>query len=801
MHDCLQAVAFAFLGRSMTRDMGYLILGLIGRRKNLSDLACSAFAKTSDKIIRRARVLPEVTDVLAQSDPQRAKTLIMRSITERWKQNFSNARRLSLAGTSAYLGCSEAVNYYLRNPASGAASSETISLKRAYEDQQRVARELGVSPDYLSVRDAARKVAWKEPGPDEPIRIGLFDYKNATTPSTDPGDFIQTIGVIGQLSRFDFRALSATETVRNLLAEGHRRKDEASLPINKPVKIVAVNRDFSFTTATEGPIWLPVCGWFAHKSYRRHYTFPFPGNVRPLFMAFHVADPQMLDSETIAYLKRFEPIGCRDLFTARLLLGSGVKAFLNGCVTMTLDRLLPRHKGRRTGRYYALRRGRPGVESDLELSTHLDEGCMTGDFDGNLHAAKALLDKYHIAEEVRTMLLNCYLPCRAMRVPVTLTDVNRADPRFGGIVDLEEDAFHGVVERFEAIAQPVLTAILEGAAEEEVYALWREQTALAMARTQDIIVDLNDRYILEDKALENLALDRIPVHNFGSNACGAESEEVHLLFAFDDHFAPFFPGIFEGIYRHTKRPLRVYVIGRSLEASSFYQWSGQFKGVRFIHYDCSELTYSKELRLPWHISVSTMDRLIVPSLLSDVDKIVYLDLDLIVRKDISELFDPDLGDAPLAARSGMSGYGRNSGKLLCLSGDLSLPKFLPVAMKKIDAFRHYVFSGGELVFEIFNAGVLVMNLAKMRSECFTEKMVALVEEFGVNDQYALNLYARARRKPLAPKWNHYLNQELIEDPAIVHFIGSVKPWSSWRPANRLWKREWQENADRARARL
>src|SRR5690606_35429742 len=55
---------------------------------------------------------------------------------------------------------------------------------------------------------------------------------------------------------------------------------------------------------------------------------------------FHMnntAAPFMLSEKGIAYLKKHEPIGCRDQFTADTLKAKGIDAYFSGCLTLTLD--------------------------------------------------------------------------------------------------------------------------------------------------------------------------------------------------------------------------------------------------------------------------------------------------------------------------------------------------------------------------------------------------------------------------------------------------------------------------------
>jgi Glycosyl transferase family 8 len=52
---------------------------------------------------------------------------------------------------------------------------------------------------------------------------------------------------------------------------------------------------------------------------------------------------------------------------------------------------------------------------------------------------------------------------------------------------------------------------------------------------------------------------------------------------------------------------------------------------------------------PSHLTAATLLRLLLPSVLKDIDRVVYLDCDLVVLRDITTLYDTDLLDFPLAA--------------------------------------------------------------------------------------------------------------------------------------------------------
>lgn len=76
-------------------------------------------------------------------------------------------------------------------------------------------------------------------------------------------------------------------------------------------------------------------GWFMW----RPENFPPSECINPLFVSFHLV-PSIADKfftkETLEYLKRYEPIGARDLGTMELLEKYGVKSYFSSCLTLVL---------------------------------------------------------------------------------------------------------------------------------------------------------------------------------------------------------------------------------------------------------------------------------------------------------------------------------------------------------------------------------------------------------------------------------------------------------------------------------
>src|SRR3712207_9253337 len=64
---------------------------------------------------------------------------------------------------------------------------------------------------------------------------------------------------------------------------------------------------------------------------------------------------------------------------------------------------------------------------------------------------------------------------------------------------------------------------------------------------------------------------------------------------------------------------------RSVEA-----WARTFPRLRFSHYKFDDVDYGHIGRMLAHTTVSTMDRLLLPDVLTDLDRVVYIDIDVAV---------------------------------------------------------------------------------------------------------------------------------------------------------------------------
>ena len=165
----------------------------------------------------------------------------------------------------------------------------------------------------------------------------------------------------------------------------------------------------------------------------------------------------------------------------------------------------------------------------------------------------------------------------------------------------------------------------------------------------------------------------------------------------------------------------------------------------------------------------TLACVLVTILLDMLDKVIYLDVDLVVLADLADLWSIDISSAPLAAKPSSS-PGMRWGIQMLYHALGELP------MDRAEPARRWLHDSGPMAFRAFNAGVLVMNLQRMRSEGAVPLLFSLVRNCAMNDQDALNAYTRGAYLPLDAQWNAAPRQDVTDGAKIIHFVGPVKPW-------------------------
>ena len=169
-----------------------------------------------------------------------------------------------------------------------------------------------------------------------------------------------------------------------------------------------------------------------------------------------------------------------------------------------------------------------------------------------------------------------------------------------------------------------------------------------------------------------------------------------------------------------------------------------------------------------YIPNDTYFRYVIPEIKPNIDKAIYLDVDVIVKKDINDLYNEDL-----------------EGNLI---GAINHPKFCwnyPYFNKVIKnlALKNPL--------QYFNGGVIVFDCKKCRKQKITRTLMKKTKELKDKiiwaDQDIFNLVFENKVKLLPEKYNAlrsvYESEKIndtniINDLYIIHFNGKEKPWNN-----------------------
>lgn len=241
-----------------------------------------------------------------------------------------------------------------------------------------------------------------------------------------------------------------------------------------------------------------------------------------------------------------------------------------------------------------------------------------------------------------------------------------------------------------------------------------------------------------------------------------EKMEIPIIFATDDNYVPFLEVTLRSIIANASKKYN-YVInvlntGLNKERTDKVKLleNENFK-INFCDISDHIVRIKDKLKNLYHFGLAAWYRLFIQSIFPEYDKVVYLDCDIIVLGDVSELYNVDIGDNLLAAAN------CNIISTHEVFGEYA-EKFVGVPRNKY-----------------LQSGVLVMNLKEFRKRDLENKFCYLINKYNFDvvdpDQAYLTAMCYGSVKYLPNGWN----KEAIPTPLdgklnIVHYALYKKPW-------------------------
>ena len=171
-----------------------------------------------------------------------------------------------------------------------------------------------------------------------------------------------------------------------------------------------------------------VSGWYIHDIT----ALPPSPFINPLFVSIHMTDhlfgtcPEYLSGYLLEYLKKYEPIGCRDYVVSDYLTNNNIENYWSACLTLTI----PKFSGVKKENYICavdltdeeLKKLKSLTKKEIKVMTHTLDAEVNSklSYPERMKNVENILKIYQGAECVVTTRLHCSLPCLALETPVLL---------------------------------------------------------------------------------------------------------------------------------------------------------------------------------------------------------------------------------------------------------------------------------------------------------------------------------------------------------------------------------------------
>ena len=238
---------------------------------------------------------------------------------------------------------------------------------------------------------------------------------------------------------------------------------------------------------------------------------------------------------------------------------------------------------------------------------------------------------------------------------------------------------------------------------------------------------------------------------------------INIAIAISDSFMMPAQVMLHSLCRQSSRPIQLFLLYNALSTENrakmkktIVDFGGQYQEILI---DKSYFENASLDNNPLY-SIEIYYRVLLPYI-TEMDKMLWLDADIIVNGDVSELYDKDITDYYLAAIT--DAVEENGGR-----------EEIKNAMQMAD--RTY-----------FNSGVLLLNNQKIREEIPQERFFQTIEYYNdvlkCPDQDILNkvLGEKCLILPIRYNYQHHMTPDCkAENGLILHYIWK-KPWNADYP--------------------
>lgn len=262
-------------------------------------------------------------------------------------------------------------------------------------------------------------------------------------------------------------------------------------------------------------------------------------------------------------------------------------------------------------------------------------------------------------------------------------------------------------------------------------------------------------------------------------------DKIILACACNDAYSPYCGTMITSVFcNNRKESIEVNVLTSDIgeeNKKKFEELASKYNQVINVVYVNPDLFKEAPLKLGnASLTKEAYFRLLLPEILPDTKKVIYLDCDLIVRADLNELWETNVEGCAFAC----------------------------VKDRKDNIKERVKALGYNQQDSYYNSGVTLMNLEFLRESGFSEKAFSFISSkrhlMKYLDQCVVNAICHGYIKELSVKWNMMVPffmkrppvveeqrenlEKYISNPYIIHYTTEYKPW--FKECNHPFKSEY-----------
>ena len=229
---------------------------------------------------------------------------------------------------------------------------------------------------------------------------------------------------------------------------------------------------------------------------------------------------------------------------------------------------------------------------------------------------------------------------------------------------------------------------------------------------------------------------------------------IPIFLSADNNYAPFVATTIASICDNTSEFCTFYILDGGIETENkikILSLINHYDNCSIEYIDIDAEKYFKNFVTYSYITIPAYYRFLIPMLKTNLEKVLYLDVDIIVKNNILELFNTDLENKALGAVMDF--------------GDSDYIKNLKSNVEINPSHTE------------FNSGVLLIDCKKWKEQDISKKLFSIEKRYRgkllCNDQDVLNKAFENNYKMLPQKFNALTVQN---DTVIRHYYSKPKPW-------------------------